>query len=241
MPEALADAAERSAAPEAAAIALRRVMEERPDTGDRLLDGGEPSALAHAFITVVAASNSLGRLCVADPAALDVLAALDRPVAIDATDAAALARSKRLELLRIAGRDLLEMDALEDVGRALADMAAGVLDGACVLATGTGAGAGAGFAVIGMGKLGGRELNYASDVDVMFVTSEPGGDAVGRELLRTARGCFRVDVDLRPEGRSGPLTRTLDGYRSYWDRRADAWEFQALLKARPVAGDAALA
>jgi len=236
MPEALADAAERSAAPDAAAIALRRVMEERPETGDRLLDGGEPSALAHAFITVVAASNSLGRLCVADPAALDVLAALDRPVAIDATDAAALARSKRLELLRIAGRDLLGMDALEDVGRALADMAAGVLDGACALATGTGAG----FAVIGMGKLGGRELNYASDVDVMFVTSEPGGDAVGRELLRTARGCFRVDVDLRPEGRSGPLTRSLDGFRSYWDRRADAWEFQALLKARPVAGDAAL-
>ena len=88
-----------------------------------------------------------------------------------------------------------------------------------------------------MGKLGGRELNYASDVDVMFVTAGHNGDSVAREMLRIARGCFRVDVDLRPEGRSGPLTRSLDAYRSYWEKRADAWEFQALLKARPVAGD----
>ena len=70
------------------------------------------------------------------PAALDVLDALDRPVVIDGTDPAALARSKRLELLRIAARDLLGMDALEDVGRALADMAAGVLEAAWALATG---------------------------------------------------------------------------------------------------------
>ncbi len=182
---------------------------------------------------MVAASNALGRLCTADPGALDVLDALDRPVTIDHSDPAALARSKRLELLRIAARDLLGMDALEDVGRALADMAAGVLEGAWVLATG---GGGSELAVIGMGKLGGQELNYASDVDVMFVTSGDGGDAGARELLRIARGCFRVDVDLRPEGRSGPLTRSLDSFVSYWDKRADAWEFQALLKARPVAG-----
>ena len=88
-----------------------------------------------------------------------------------------------------------------------------------------------------MGKLGGRELNYASDVDVMFVTDRATvATAWPATVLRIARGCFRVDVDLRPEGRSGPLTRSLDGFRSYWDRRADAWEFQALLKARPVAG-----
>jgi glutamate-ammonia-ligase adenylyltransferase len=232
---ALAGAADRSAAPDAAVIALRRVMEERPGTADRFLDGQEPSPLAQAFITVVAASNSLGRLCAADPAALDVLDALERPVIIDGANPGALARSKHLELLRIAARDLLGMDALEDVGRALADMAAGVLDGAWSLSTEPGDDAE--FSVIGMGKLGGRELNYASDVDVMFVTAGVGGDAVARTLLRIARGCFRVDVDLRPEGRSGPLTRSLDGYRSYWARRALAWEFQALLKARPVAGD----
>jgi len=235
LPEALAGAAERSAAPDAVTIALRRMMEERPAAADRLLEGHEPTPLALAFVSVVAASNALGRLCAAEPSALDVLDTLDTPVLIDGTDPAALARSKRLELLRIAARDLLGLDPLEDVGRALADMATGVLHGAWSLAT-SGNGGGDGFAVIGMGKLGGRELNYASDVDVMFVTADARDDVLAREVLRIARMCFRVDVDLRPEGRSGPLTRSLEGYRSYWDKRAAAWEFQALLKARPVAG-----
>jgi glutamate-ammonia-ligase adenylyltransferase len=238
LPEALAGAAERSAAPDAVAIALRRLMEEHPGAVDRLLEGQECSALARAFIAVVAASNSLARLCTADPAALDVLDALERPVVIDPSDPAALARSKRLELLRIAARDLLGMDALDDVGRALADMAAGVLEAALSLSRGPTDDTD--FAVIGMGKLGGRELNYASDVDVMFVTGQAGGDATARALLAIARGCFRVDVDLRPEGRSGVLTRSLDSYLTYWARRAEAWEFQALLKARPVAGTIAL-
>ena len=67
-----------------------------------------------------------------------------------------------------------------------------------------------GLAVIGMGKLGGRELNYASDVDVMFVD----GDARdARAVMDLARRCFRVDANLRPEGRDGPLTRSVDGYR----------------------------
>jgi glutamate-ammonia-ligase adenylyltransferase len=232
LPEALAGAAERSAAPDTVTIALRRLIEERPGTVDRLLEDRHPSPLARAFIAVVAASNALGRLCTADPAAVDVLDDLDAPVAIDATDAMALARSKRLELLRIAARDLLGRDGLEDVGRSLADMAARVLNGAWSLADG----AAEGLAIIGMGKLGGRELNYASDVDVLFVATGPASEAAAREVLRIARGCFRVDVDLRPEGRSGPLTRTLDAYRSYWERRAAAWEYQALLKARPVAG-----
>ena len=86
-----------------------------------------------------------------------------------------------------------------------------------------------------MGKLGGRELNYASDIDVMFV-----GDGRGRarrRLIEVARTCFRVDADLRPEGRDGPLVRSLESFEAYWDRWAQTWEFQALLKARPVAGD----
>src|SRR5437773_180591 len=75
------------------------------------------------------------------------------------------------------------------------------------------------------------------DVDVLFA----GGDeAAARAAMDVARTCFRVDADLRPEGRNGPLTRTLDSYRAYWGRWADAWEFQALLKARAVAGDADL-
>ena len=105
------------------------------------------------------------------------------------------------------------------------------------------------FAVIGMGKLGGRELNYASDVDVLFVHDGDNERAehVTRSLLNimtnpTEDGIvFRTDADLRPEGRSGQLTRTIDSYASYYESYAQTWEFQALLKARPVAGDAALA
>src|SRR5436305_6547 len=79
---------------------------------------------------------------------------------------------------------------------------------------------------------GAEELNCASDIDVMFV-----GDGDVRNLLRVARTCFRVDADLRPEGRGGPLIRSLESFEAYWDRWAQTWEFQALLKARPVAGN----
>ena len=92
---------------------------------------------------------------------------------------------------------------------------------------------------IGMGKLGGDELNYASDIDVMFVGEGDGHRAAqrARSLLEIARRCFRVDVNLRPQGRDGPLVRTLDSYEAYWDQWAEPWEFQALIKARAVAGD----
>ena len=92
-----------------------------------------------------------------------------------------------------------------------------------------------------MGKLGGRELNYASDVDVLFV-HEGDTDAAehaARALLATMSEptvdgiVFRTDANLRPEGRAGPLSRTLDSYASYYDAWAQTWEFQALIKARP--------
>ena len=99
----------------------------------------------------------------------------------------------------------------------------------------------AGLAVIGMGKLGGAELNYSSDIDIMFVSADAAtaeDDArAARAVLDLARTCFRVDVDLRPEGRDGPLVRSLGSYEAYWDRWAKTWEFQALLKARAVAGE----
>ena len=96
------------------------------------------------------------------------------------------------------------------------------------------------LAVIGMGKLGGRELNYASDVDILFVTADGPDEDAARHILQVARQCFRVDADLRPEGRAGPLTRSLESYDAYWARWAATWEFQALLKARAVAGNAEL-
>src|SRR5207342_1137790 len=96
------------------------------------------------------------------------------------------------------------------------------------------------LAVIAMGKCGGRELNYVSDVDVVFV-AEPADAAAARLAGRMMRilgeSCFEVDANLRPEGRQGALVRTLDGHVTYYKRWAKTWEFQALLKARPIAGD----
>src|SRR4029453_16440052 len=106
-------------------------------------------------------------------------------------------------------------------------------------------------------KLGGAELSYTSDLDVLFCHEPAPGadpevagraaDRMVRELLRglsavTPEGtCFEVDANLRPEGRNGPLSRTLGSYQAYWDRWAQPWERQALIKVRPVAGDRELA
>jgi glutamate-ammonia-ligase adenylyltransferase len=100
------------------------------------------------------------------------------------------------------------------------------------------------FAVIGMGKLGARELNMASDLDLLFVYEGEGPDdmrrAVGaaERVMRATRDAgWEPDADLRPEGRNGPLARSLAGYLEYWERYAELWEFQSLLRARFVAGD----
>lgn len=118
------------------------------------------------------------------------------------------------------------------------------------------------FTIIGMGKLGARELNYVSDVDLIYVV-EPVDEPTpldGEQLIRTGtaiatamqRVCqstisgvaepilWQIDGALRPEGRDGALVRRLESHRAYYDQWAQNWEFQALLKARPVAGDTAL-
>jgi len=235
---------ERSAAPAAVAVAIERMAERDSSIVGRLTDD---VALSDAVVAVTAASRSLAELCVSDPAAVEVLTDLDRRPRLDGLAGVEdLAGWKRLEMLRIAGRDLVGLDDLPTVGRALAVLAAEVLEASCTLAGLADAGgnladAGGGLAVIGMGKLGGMELNYASDVDLMFVADDPvAGEKAARAVLDVARSCFRVDVDLRPEGRDGPLVRSLASYEAYWDRWAKTWEFQALLKARPVAGDAAM-
>ena len=96
------------------------------------------------------------------------------------------------------------------------------------------------LAVIAMGKCGARELNYISDVDVIFV-AEPVTPKITRtaaEFMKIGSAAFfEVDANLRPEGKSGALVRTVDSHRAYYKRWAETWEFQALLKARPMAGD----
>ncbi len=167
----------------------------------------------------------------------------------------ALRVAYRRLLLRLAACDLTGQLAMDDVAAELADLAAATLDAGLAIARAR-LGSRAGdcrLAVIGMGKCGGRELNYVSDVDVVFVAAPTAGtdeeaalrtaNQLASHLLRicsdhTAEGTiWPVDPGLRPEGRSGPLVRTLASHLSYYSRWAKTWEFQALLKARPVAGD----
>jgi len=160
---------------------------------------------------------------------------------------------KRRELLRIACRDLAGGASVEEVGRELASLAEAAVRAALAsLISEHPAPEAARFAVIGMGKLGGEELNYASDIDVLFVADGPDKDSIawattlGEGLIQrlaatTEDGqAFRVDTNLRPEGKDGALVRSLAAYRAYYERWARPWEFQALLKARPIAGDQSL-
>ena len=182
----------------------------------------------------------------------------DGPVAAGQEPTAALAAAYRRRLLHLTARDLTSAVTVDEVGEELADIAAAVLEAALAVARAelpSGA-TPARLAVVAMGKCGGRELNYASDVDVIFV-AEPVKDEDETAALATASrlaagmigvcarstpegSIFPVDPNLRPEGRAGPLVRTLASHLAYYERWAKTWEFQALLKARPVAGDMAL-
>ncbi|MGH3199273.1 MAG: bifunctional [glutamine synthetase] adenylyltransferase/[glutamine synthetase]-adenylyl-L-tyrosine phosphorylase [Streptosporangiaceae bacterium] len=180
------------------------------------------------------------------------------PVAAGQEPTAALAAAYRRRLLHLAARDLTGAATVDVAGEELADIAAAVLETALAVAQAELAPGAAPcrLAVVAMGKCGGRELNYASDVDVIFV-AEPVKDEDETAALGTASrlaagligvcarstpegSIFPVDPNLRPEGRAGPLVRTLASHLAYYERWAKTWEFQALLKARPVAGDMTL-
>ncbi|MFE2346307.1 bifunctional [glutamine synthetase] adenylyltransferase/[glutamine synthetase]-adenylyl-L-tyrosine phosphorylase [Kitasatospora cineracea] len=167
----------------------------------------------------------------------------------------ALRAAYRRCLLAIAARDLSGTTDLPQAAAELADLAGATLQAALDIAAEQDpeAAAAARLAVIGMGKCGGRELNYVSDVDVIFVAEAREGvdeqkavQAATRLAAHAMRLCsdttgegtiWPVDANLRPEGRNGPLVRTLASHLAYYQRWAKTWEFQALLKARPIAGD----
>ena len=175
----------------------------------------------------------------------------------------ALRVAYRRALLGLAARDLSGAASLEAAAGELADLAAATLEAALAIARAAlpPDAIECRLAVIGMGKAGGRELNYVSDVDVIFV-AEPldpavtpaGEDDNEQAALKTAttlalgmmQACsattpegtiWPVDAALRPEGKAGPLVRTLPSHLAYYEKWAKTWEFQALLKARPIAGD----
>ena len=177
----------------------------------------------------------------------------------------------RKQLTKIASFDIEQLDPVAGVGQvaaSLADLAGATLDAGLTLARQEISNpentvsfpesevSATKVAVIGMGKCGARELNYISDVDVIFV-AEPSGTLESSRAMEIATKLvtrmmrimdevdtepplWQVDANLRPEGKSGALVRSLDSHQSYYERWAESWEFQALLKARPIAGDQAL-
>src|ERR1700761_1638311 len=181
-----------------------------------------------------------------------------------ADPSAALTAAYKRHILHLAARDLTGVVTVDEVAAELDDIAAAAMCAALSVARAQlpAGPAPARRAVVAMGKCGGHELNYASDVDVIFVAGplatddEPSPEATDA-ALRTATKLasnmikvlshttpegmvFPVDPNLRPEGRNGPLVRTLASHLAYYERWAKTWEFQALLKARPAAGDMAL-
>lgn len=194
--------------------------------------------------------------------AVGVEAGTSPAVAAPGRTADDLRRAYRQVLLDIVADDLTSADPvghMPAVGRAMSDLADASLEASLALArrdidpTGR-----VRLAVIAMGKTGARELNYVSDVDVIHVAeASPGAVIDEREVVEigtrlaamTAQGCsgagaeqplWAVDAALRPEGRDGALVRTVDSYTAYYTKWAQTWEYQALLKARACAGDAAL-
>jgi glutamate-ammonia-ligase adenylyltransferase len=237
---AVEDVVEHSADPLLARIVLERIFSAHPDVA---VDIVADHQWLRALVAVGVASRSLTMVLERDRVALDMLRADALTEPFD--ESVSLQRWKQREMVRIAARDLLGRDDLRDVGRELSELANACLGVALQQAAGDDA-----IAVIGMGKLGGAELNYSSDVDVLFVHGDDvdleRAERIARDVLRimSAPGpdgiVFRTDAALRPEGRAGAMSRTLEAYEAYWERWAQTWELQALIKARPVAGDAAL-
>ncbi|MGN7781878.1 bifunctional [glutamine synthetase] adenylyltransferase/[glutamine synthetase]-adenylyl-L-tyrosine phosphorylase [Mycolicibacterium sp. 22603] len=262
--------------PDAGLLAYRRISEELGDLRWYLSTLRDEGAVAKRLMRVLGTSAYVPDLLMRAPEVIQLYAdGPSGPKLLDAEPdtvgralvasaarhqdparAIAAARTlRRRELARVASADLLGMLEVTDVCRALTSIWVAVLQAALdvVIRDKTpAAGAPARIAVIGMGRLGGGELGYGSDADVMFVCEPDNGaeESVAvkwsvtiaeqvRALLGTpsADPPLEVDTGLRPEGRNGPLVRTLASYEAYYSQWAQPWEIQALLRAHRVAGD----
>jgi len=274
---------ESTADPDGALRALERLLERAPDEL-RLVLADE--AATERLVRLLGASVGLGEFLHRRPAEIALLlgpvtepwsqeryteslrSAVDGATGEDAR--LRLRVRYRRHLAQIALFDVLNVsptDAFPAVAAGLADLAGAALETAVDIARRevpfpAADVAATPLAVIAMGKAGARELNYVSDVDVIFVTEptldESTGTGVGtdRAVLIATRlaiaathaitdlaaepALWEVDANLRPEGKDGALVRTLDSHVAYYERWAKAWEFQALLKARPIAGSVEL-
>jgi len=263
----------RAADPDQALRLLLDISESASDQLEAVLSDDDAAV---RLVQVLGASSGLGDFLARHPDELD---ALRTPVAdpptpeeyvqyltsategLEREDAwVALRVRYRRELTQLTAWDLAQDDpltAVDQVAMALADLAGAALEASLRVAQRNADCsahelAGSRIAIIGMGKAGARELNYVSDVDVIFVVEPDGIDAdravtIATGLaVQTMRGIddltlepalWEVDANLRPEGKDGALVRTLESHLAYYERWADSWEFQALLKARPIAGD----
>ncbi|WP_027944826.1 bifunctional [glutamine synthetase] adenylyltransferase/[glutamine synthetase]-adenylyl-L-tyrosine phosphorylase [Amycolatopsis taiwanensis] len=263
--------------PDGGLLSYRKVSEALEDTPWYLRVLRDEGAVVERLAFLLGTSKLVPDLLVRAP---EVLQLLGDPARLAGRDPAEVSRSlqaavrrqpglqsavttarslRRHEMLRVAAADLLGLMDVQAVCRALSSAWAAVLQGTLSVVLNRRqaeiGGAPARIAVIGMGRLGGSELGYGSDADVLFVC-EPAEGVTDGEAVRFASGVaetvrqllgapsadppLQVDADLRPEGRGGPLVRTLDSYRAYYARWGEVWEAQALLRARFVAGDAEL-
>lgn len=264
-------------------LALRALSDLAEASADDLIEElVNDEGTAMRLLSVLGASRSLGEHLVKHPTQWRVLtdgrlgstrptaAALraelltavgadpgaDVPVASVANPEDALRVAYRRLLVPLAARDLAHALALEDTAAELSDLACATVEAAVAIARTKVDVGSLRFAVIALGKTGGHELNYVSDVDVVFVHAagpdqdfDQAADLAGKLAAEVIEACsahtsegtiWPLDAALRPEGKAGALSRTLDGHVGYYERWASAWEFQALLKARPAAGDRAL-
>jgi glutamate-ammonia-ligase adenylyltransferase len=230
-----------------------------------------PELLAWLFDEGLAEARSLESLTAEAASRVEGLTSVE-----DASKELRLMKQK--EYLRIGSRDLLRIAPLEETTRELSDLASACLDAAVKFSIARhkaahgsplyvqdGVEKEAGLTVIGMGKLGGRELNFSSDIDIIYIYSSDKGDTTGVEgkegssislhaffvkasmmvtkLISnvTEDGfVFRVDLDLRPEGRSGDAANSLRSAEVYYESWGQMWERAAMIKARPVAGSVEL-
>jgi glutamate-ammonia-ligase adenylyltransferase len=262
--------------PDAGLLAYRRISEELADHRWYLSTLRDEGAVAKRLMQVLGTSAYVPDLLMRAPEVIQQYAdgptgpkllevdpdAVSRALIAsagrhaDPVRAIAAARTlRRRELARIASADLLGMLEVTDVCNALTSVWVAVLQAALeaiIRANTPDGGVPARIAVIGMGRLGGGELGYGSDADVMFVCDPVAGvdESVAvrwavtiAEQVRTLLGTpsadppLEVDANLRPEGRNGPLVRTLASYEAYYEKYAQTWEVQALLRAHRVAGD----
>lgn len=157
----------------------------------------------------------------------------------------ALRLYQKTELLRIGASDFLDLYDLPAVVSQISRLAIALIRVCLNLASKQSGISSDDFAVLAMGKLGGRELNYSSDIDLLFIARDDSLDYIplAQKLIETLSVAtpqgflYRVDMRLRPWGNDGPLVPTLAGYLKYLENHARPWEKQALLKIRPIAGD----